>query len=68
MAALTATVDLTKTPIELTVKSDKRKIAVSVTTAGETATGTATFPVVVTDPTRTWTLKSDDGLTAVYTG
>lgn len=66
--AITATVDLSKSPIELTVVSDKRRVAVSVQAAGETATGTATFPVTVTDASRTWTLKSDNGATAVYTG
>ena len=67
--ALTAKVDLTTTPPTLTVVSDKRKVAVSVTAAGETATGTATFPVKVTDDSgRVWTVKSDDGATATYTG
>jgi hypothetical protein len=65
--AITASVDITKTPIELTVTSDKRTVSVSVTTAGETAVGTATFPIVVTDATRTWTKKTDDGHVAVYT-
>lgn len=67
--ALTAKIDLSKTPCQLTVVSDKRQVVVSVTSAGETATGTATFPVTVTDDSgRVWTLKSDDGATAVYTG
>lgn len=67
--ALTASIDTSKTPIELTVVSDKRKVEVTVTVAGETATGTATFPVKITDDSgRVWTLKSDDGTTAVYTG
>lgn len=67
--AITASINLTKTPIELTVVSDKRKVAVSVTSAGETATGTATFPVTVSDDSgRVWTRKSDDGTTAIYTG
>lgn len=66
--AITASIDLTKSPIELTVVSDKRKVEVSVQAAGETATGTATFPVLVTDAARTWTKKTDDGATAVYTG
>lgn len=65
--ALTATVDVSKNPIELTVTSDKRVVAVTVTAAGETAVGNATFPVVVTDSSRTWTKKSDTGLVAVYT-
>lgn len=65
--ALTATINLSKTPPELTVTSDKRKVAVSVTAAGETATGTATFPVTVADDSgRVWTRKSDDGTTAIY--
>lgn len=66
--AITASVDISKSPIELTVTSDKRVVNVSVTSAGETATGTATFPVTVTDASRTWTKKSDNGLVAVYTG
>lgn len=70
--ALTATIDITKNPIELTVTSDKRKVQVTVTTAGETATGTATYPVNITDTSgRVWTLKAgttDNGITAVYTG
>ena len=67
--ALSATVDITKSPIELTVTSDKRRVQVSVQAAGETATGTATFPVTITDDSgRVWTLLSDDGLVAVFTG
>ena len=67
--ALTATVDLTKTPITLTVVSSKRLVSVSVTSAGETAVGTAEFPITLTDSTgRAWTSVSDDGRTAVYTG
>ena len=66
---LTATIDLAKSPIELTVKSDQRKVEVSVTCLGVTATGAATHPVTVTDSSgRTWTKKSDDGTTAVFTG
>lgn len=66
--ALTASINLTKTPPELTVTSDKRKVTVSVTAAGETATGTATFPVTVSDDSgRVWTRKSDDGAVAIYT-
>lgn len=64
--ALTATVDLTKTPPTLTVVSDKRIVSVSVTAAGETAIGTATFPVIVTDATRVWKIVTDDGKTAIY--
>lgn len=66
--SLSATVDITATPIKLTVVSNKRKVDVSVAAAGETATGTAVFPVTVSDPSRTWTKVSDDGTTAVYTG
>lgn len=67
--ALTATIDLTLTPPTLTVVSDKRVVKVTVSAAGDTATGTATFPITVTDDSgRTWTVKSDDGTTAVYTG
>lgn len=67
--ALSATVDISKNPIELTVVSDKRIVAVTVTAAGETATGEARFPVVITQSGgRVWTLKSDNGTTAVYTG
>jgi hypothetical protein len=67
--ALTATVDLSVTPPTLTVTSDKRKVSVEVTSAGETATGTATYPVNVTDSSgRAWTLSTDDGATAVYHG
>jgi hypothetical protein len=64
---LTATIDLTKTPLELTVVSDKRVVSVQVSVLGETATATGKFPVKVTDSNRTWTLKTDDGKTAVYT-
>jgi hypothetical protein len=67
--ALSATVDVSVTPIRLTVVSDKRIVAVTVTAAGETATGSAQFPVTITNPGgRTWTLQSDNGTTAVYTG
>ncbi|MDR6907454.1 hypothetical protein J2X63_003162 [Agromyces sp. 3263] len=67
--ALTATVDLTKTPIELRVVSDRRKVEVTAFSVGETAVGTALFPVpVITDASgRVWTKKSDDGVTTVYT-
>ena len=64
--ALTATVDLTKTPPTLTVVSDKRIITVSVIAAGETAVGTATFPVTVTDTTHVWKVVTDDGKTATF--
>lgn len=64
--ALTATVDVSKTPITLTIVSDKRLISVSVTSAGDTATGTATYPLTIVDAARTWAKVSDDGKTAVY--
>lgn len=65
---LSVTVNLTVTPIEATVVSDKRIVKVTVAAAGETAVGTATFPVTITDPDRTWIKKSDNGSIAVYTG
>ncbi len=65
--ALTAVVNVAVTPITLTVTSDARRVSVAVTTGGETATGTATFPVKLVDVDRTWTLKTDTGLVAVYT-
>jgi hypothetical protein len=64
---LTASVDLSKSPAELTVVSDKRAVSVVVSAVGETATATGTFPVRLTDADRTWKVKSDDGKTAVYT-
>ena len=67
--ALTATIDLTVTPPTLTAHSDRRIVTVTVAAAGETATGTATFPITVADASgRVWTPKSDDGVTAVFTG
>lgn len=65
--ALTAVIDLSGTSPKLTVTSNKRVVEVTVTSAGETATGTATFPITVTDASRTWTKQSDNGLVAVYT-
>lgn len=65
--AISAVVDITKTPPTLTVVSDKRIVSVSVTAAGETAVGTATFPVTVTDAGRIWKIVTDDGKTATYT-
>jgi hypothetical protein len=62
--ALSATVNESVTPPVLTVVSDRRRVTVS--SAGDTAV--ATFAVKVTDAARTWTPKSDDGLTAVFTG
>jgi hypothetical protein len=67
--AITASVDLTKTPIQLTVTSDKRKVSVQVTAVGETATATGQFPIKIQDDSgRTWNVVSDDGVTAVYNG
>jgi hypothetical protein len=67
--ALTATLDLTKQPPTLTVVSDRRKVEVDVTVLGETVTATGTFPITITDDSgRAWSLKSDDGATAIYTG
>ena len=67
--ALTASVNLTKTPPELTVVSDKRNVSVQVTAVGETATATGRFPITISDSSgRIWTVKTDDGTTAVYTG
>lgn len=64
---LTATIDLKKIPIELTVVSNKRVVAIAVTAVGESILATGNFPVYVVDADRTWTLKTDDGKTAVYT-
>jgi hypothetical protein len=67
--AITAVIDTKKTPMELTVTSDKRKITLTATVAGETATATATFEPIITDTSgRVWTKKSDNGTTAIYTG
>lgn len=71
--ALQAAVDTSKTPFTLTVTSDRRKFSgdVTVSSAGDTATATyaGQFPVAVTDDSgRVWTVESDDGTTAVYTG
>lgn len=65
---LTAVVDVSAARPVLTVVSDRRVVGVSVSSVGETAVGTATYPVHLVDSTgRTWTLVSDDGVTAVYT-
>ena len=50
--ALSVSVDLTKSPIELTVTSDKRVVSVQVTAVGETATATGQFPVTLSDSVR----------------
>ena len=66
--ALTASVDVSKTPPTLTVTSDKRKLSVNVTVLGETVVAIGLFPITVSDDSgATWTLKTDDGVTAVYT-
>lgn len=66
--ALTASVDLTQTPIRLTVVSDRRKVSGTVTVGGETANYSASFPVSISDDSgRVWSVFSDDGATAVYT-
>lgn len=62
--SLTAKIDETVTPPLLTVTSDRRKVVV--TAAGDSAT--AVFAVKISDPTRTWTPVSDDGLVAVFHG
>lgn len=60
-------IDTTVTPATLTVISDKRKISAVVTTAGENVTLTGLFPVTIVDASgKVWVVKSDDGLTAVY--
>ena len=65
---LSAAVNVTKSPIELTVTSDKRKITGTVTVAGETANYSGAFEPVITDTSgRTWVKKTDDGSVAVYT-
>lgn len=67
--ALTASVDLTKNPAELTVVSDRRRVTVNVHAAGDDAVATGAYPVTVSDSSgRVWTVKSDDAVTAVYTG
>lgn len=66
---LTVSIDATKTPLRMTVTSDRRKVPVIIKMAGETALGTAQFPVTIVDSSgRAWSPVSDDGLTAVYTG
>ena len=73
--ALTATLDaatyLKGSTITLTVVRDAvAPVSVVVTDAvGETATPTAVIsdPLTVADAARTWTVASDDGVTAVYT-
>ena len=65
---LSAAVDITVTPITLTVTSDRRKVTGTVVSQGETASYSATFPVTVTDTSgRVWTQASDNGIKAVYT-
>lgn len=67
--ALTATLDLSKDPAELKVVSDRRGVTVTVHSAGDDATATGTYPITVVDSSgRIWTVKTDDGTTAIYTG
>jgi len=66
--ALTAVVDTTKSPIELRVTSDKRKVTGSVTVGGETANYVGAFEPKITDTSgRVWVKQNDDGSVAVYT-
>jgi len=70
--ALSASVDISKSPLELTVRLDsalaaKRTVDVDITILGETVHAAAVFPIKVVDAERTWTIKSDDGTVAVYT-
>ena len=72
MAGLTASVDTTKTPLELTVElSDalaaRRSLHVEVTLLGETAVVDTLFPITVTDAERTWALKTNGDRFVVYT-
>lgn len=67
--SLTATVNITAVPPTLTVVSDRREVKGTVTVGGETASYTARFPIAVVDDSgRSWTPKSDDGVTAVFEG
>lgn len=74
--ALTGTLDKTQydpgNTMTLTVHRAvaERPVTVTITEAdGATATVTAEVrePLTVSDPDRTWAVKSDDGSTAVYT-
>jgi hypothetical protein len=72
--ALSASVDTSKAPLELTIRLDaalaaKRTVDVDITILGETVHASAVFPIKVVDAERIWTFKSEssDGLTAVYT-
>jgi len=72
MAGLMASVDTTKTPLELSIElsaelAERRSLHVEVTLLGETAVVDAKFPITVTDAERTWTLKADGGNYAIYT-
>jgi hypothetical protein len=75
MANFAPTLDLTKTPIELTVKlntalAEQRTVHVDITVLSETVGLDALLPIVkLKDAERTWTLKSEtaDGTTLVYT-
>jgi hypothetical protein len=63
---LTAEINISVSPPVLTVVSDRRLIEVTVSTAGETTTATAVYPVTITDPDREWIEQSDDGVTSTY--
>lgn len=65
MAGLTASVDTTKTPLELTVT--RPPVHGEVTVLGETISFEGVLAIKVTDAERTWTLKTDNGTTALYT-
>lgn len=76
VVAFTAALDKTTyapgEPMTLTVTSQDRIRAVSVTVVVEgmgskTLTGDLLAAVTVTDPDRPWVASSDDGHTAVYT-
>lgn len=67
--SLSAKIDTSVTPMTLTVVSDRRVVAVSLSAVGETAEGFATFPIKLQDASgRVWKPLSDDGITAVFTG
>lgn len=60
--------DFTKSPVTVTVTSDKRKITLTATAAGETASAVAIWPLTFTDDSgHVWTKGTDNGLSVVYT-
>lgn len=62
--ALNATLNESVTPNALTVVSDRRKI--TITAAGDTMV--VAHPIKITDTAgAVWTVKTDDGATAVFT-